>query len=222
MKVKESGEKIAVFIFCTIIVILILPCLILWMLWKIICCPVNYAIFKRSKYQKDHPQKFNFLSPPHPDSRIYGRIAESGLPIDYLTCPEDDALPGYFLYKDVLLLFNSPFFFDSEKKQWLFYPHNEEDDEDDDAEESTDDCLPPCEASAYCLEDIRARIPDREFNSVAYFYDSKNVKRLYGKEALEIMKRTDGITIYDKETLTPELKKLITQQDADDNKHERN
>lgn len=195
--------------------IIILSCLIL-LLYQILYTPIGYYKFKNSLYQKDFPCKFKWLDTPHKDNKVYTIIKENDLPIEYIKFYEDYDMPGYFLYKDVLLDFSEPFFFDKKKGLWLFWQESQalfgqDDDEplEPDEEDNTDDCLTVEEAKELCIEEFKRNIPARICNHVVFFYCAKKAKDYYGEDALNTMQNSDKFILYEKEDLEKVIKEYI-------------
>ena len=218
MKIKYRISEGIVCVIFTVVLLLMIPLLLLWLLWELIYTPVGYIKFKRSLHQKDFPRKYQWMRRPHVDNDVYTVIKEHGLPIAYFKCPEDDELPGYFLYQDMFFCFSEPFFFDKQRELWLFWPHSrDENDEeheepfDSDEAENTEDCLTVEQTKAYCIEELRARIPDCICNDVVFFYQSKATEKLYGAAAVEQMRAMEGFVLYKKGELQEALTAYIEQ-----------
>lgn len=216
MKFRERVSEIFLTIFCIVILIIALPFVLLWLLWELIYTPIGYMKFKKSRYQKDFPQKYKWLRTPHTDNEVYTIVKENDLPIDYLKFYEDYELPGYFLYKDILLVFSEPFFFDEKKELWLFWPNNQDDTDEEneevlesDEEENTDDCLTVEATEQYFIEQFKQNISDRTCNKVIFFYQIKKTEKLYGVGAVEIMRNTDGFILYEKGKLKQAIMEYI-------------
>lgn len=219
MKLKEWIANFTVMMVVGVICSILLPFLLLWLLWQILYTPIGYMKFKASRYQKDFPQKYKWLRTPHVDNEMYTIVRENHLPIDYFKYEEDYELPGYFLYKETLLIFCEPFFFDEKKGLWLFCPNNteeseeeiEETEEDVDADEveNTDDCLTVEETKEYHIEEFKRNIPDRACNRVVFFYQIHGTEKLYGADALQKLMETDGFVLYEKGKKTEAVTEYI-------------
>ncbi|MBE6531817.1 MAG: hypothetical protein E7679_07030 [Ruminococcaceae bacterium] len=217
MKIKESirekSASIGAFLIVSVVFIIILPFLLGYFLYKLISTPFDYAKYKRSRYQQDFPHKYSWLATPHIDNKVYTIIKENNLPIEYIKWREEYDLNGYFLYKDILLVFEEPFFFDKKRGLWLIWPGNGCDEESEDIDEedyeNTDDCLTVDEAKKYILERFREDVPGLECNRVVLFYSRKNVENHYEQGGLEKMRELDDFIIYDKGELTDAIKKIV-------------
>ena len=206
MKIKD-GEDIIIFI---LILIIILPIAFLYLLFKFFATPFDYIKYKRSRYQKDFPHKYSWLSEPHFDNEAYTAIKENELPVEYIKWSEEYNLGGYFVYKDILLDFTEPFFFDEEKKLF-FYSLEENETENDEAEDDDngDKRLTLEETKELILGQFRDDVPGRECNRIVFFYSRKIAKRDYNEEGLEIMRTLDDFIIYENGELAKAIEDFI-------------
>ncbi len=214
MKLKDSVEKCLAYMILAVLFFLLLPIILIYFVFKLIMTPVDYIKYKKSRYQRDFPRRYTWLSNPHVDNEPYTAIKENNLPIEYIKWRKEYDLNGYFVYKDVLLVFEEPFFFDKERGLWLVWPGNASDEaseEEIDGEEDgdTEDCLTDQEAKKYILERFREDIPSRECNRVLLFYSCKNVEKNYGNDALEKMRRLEDFIIYEKGELADAIKRVV-------------
>lgn len=213
MKLKDGIEKCLAYMIFTVLLILLLPVILIYFLFKLVMTPVDYIKYKKSRYQRDFPLRYTWLSNPHADNEPYTAIKENNLPIEYIKWRKEYDLNGYFIYKDILLVFEEPFFFDKKRGLWLIWPGDTsgeaaeeiggEDDED------TDDCLTGYEAKKYITERFREDIPSRECNRVVLFYSRKNVEKNYGNDGLEKMRELEDFIIYEKGELADAIKKVV-------------
>ena len=219
MKLKDVSKNNGSTVFACVLIIVFLPLCLLLLVGAILYTPIDYIKFKRSAYQKDFPRKYKWLCGRHVDNKVYSIIKENNLPISYLRFYEDYELSGDFLYKDTVLNFSQPFFFDEKKEEWLFWPHNKdenevEDDEDDEVEDNTDDCLSEEESRKYILEQFNERYPDIVCTKIAFFYEDKYVKGVYGKLALEKMNQNNAFIVFQKGKLKETIQNYISKTDV--------
>ena len=211
--IKEKSATIGTFLVFSVVFIIILPFLLVYFLYKLISTPFDYAKYKRSHYQKDFPHKYSWLAIPHIDNEVYTAIKENNLPIEYIKWREEYDLNGYFLYKDILLVFEEPFFFDKKKGMWLIWPGTSCDEESEDIDyedyENTDDCLTVDEAKKYIIERFREDVPGRECNRVVLFYSRKNVENNYEEGGLEKMRELEDFIIYENGEFAEAIKKVV-------------
>lgn len=212
MKIKKS-ENIIIFIF---IIIIVLPITLIYLLFKLLATPFDYIRYKRSRYQRDFPHKYSWLSEPHFDNAAYTAIQENNLPVEYIKWSEDYNFCGYFVYKDILLDFTEPFFFDEEGKIFLRLPDENESEEttDDETseEENSDKCLTVEETKELILDGFRNSVPERECHRIVFFYSRKDVLRDYKEEGLNTMHELDDFIIYEKGELAQVIKAFISEQ----------
>ncbi len=213
MKIKDNIEKIFADLVLSVLFIIVLPFILIYFIFKFIMTPIDYIKYKRSRYQQDFPHKYSWLATPHTDNEVYTVIKKNNLPIEYIKWREEYDLNGYFIYKDILLVFVEPFFFDEERGLWLIWPENsfeeESEDIDDEDYENTDDCLTVDEAKKYIIERFREDISGRECNRVVFFYSRKNIENNYEEGGLEKMRELDDFIIYEKGELAEAIKKLV-------------
>lgn len=220
MKIKDCIKAFFCYLMaCLVILVILLPVLLVWFLFKILATPFEYIKFKRSRYQRDFPQKYKWLSEPHIDNKFYTAVKENDLPIEYIKWEEEYSSSGYFLYKDTLLEFHEPLFFDKKRGLWLFWPHeNAVEDMREDGEQNedidydnTDDCLTVEEAKEYFLEQFRNNVAGRACNRVVFFYARENVKKQYGNAALDAMRELEDFVIYEKNAPGKVLRQYVTK-----------
>lgn len=209
MKIKK-GENIIIFIF---IIIIVLPIALIYLLFKLLATPFDYIKYKRSRYQRDFPHKYSWLSEPHRDNAPYTAIKENELPVEYIKWSEDYNLCGYFVYKDILLDFTEPFFFDEEGKIFLWLPDengSEETSDDETSEvENKDKSLTVEETKELILDGFRNSVSGRECHRIVFFYSRKDVLRNYKEEGLNAMCELDDFIIYEKGELAKAIKDFI-------------
>lgn len=218
MKLKHKIEHGFILLLCSAVAILVTPILLLWLIFELLATPFKYIQYRRSRYQQDFPAKCDWPIIPHSDSDIYAFIKERDLPIEYFKWSEQYDFKGYFLYKDILLNFEEPFFFDNEKKLWFGGPGSEYDksiyEEDTDESDSDndvdngDDCLTVEAVKENCLAGFRKNIPHRECNQVVFFYRRKEAE-YYGQGAVEKMQDLDDFIVYEKKQLKETILEFI-------------
>jgi len=217
MKIKDRigrfFEYFVSFLVLSVIFILFLPFLLLYFLYELLMTPFHYIKYKRSLYQQDFPHQYSWLATPHIDNKIYTAVKENNLPIEYIKWREEYDLNGYFVYQDILLVFEEPFFFDKKRGLWLIWPgkgcDEESEDIDDEEYENTDDCLSVDEAKTYILEKFCEDVPGRECNRVVLFYSRKNVENNYEAGGLEKMRELNDFIIYEKGELASAIKNFV-------------
>ena len=216
MKVKENISANLVLTFCILVFILFLPFLLLYLLFKILATPFDYIKYKRSCYQQDFPHKYKWADGIHADNTPYTAIKENNLPVEYIKWHEDYDMPGYFVHKDIMLIFHEPLFFDEEKGLWLWWPGESETDttaesdgnEEPIYEDNTDDCFSVEDLKEFLLDDFRNHISGRKCKKVVFFYSRKKVEKLW-KAGLKKMRELDDFVIYEKGQLAQAIQKII-------------
>ena len=214
MRLKERIGNFFSALLAWMLVIMMIPVMFLVLLWEIIYTPIGYIKFKNSRYQKDYPQKFTWLSKPHKDNEVYTIIKENELEIEYFKFRDDYEMPGFFLYKDTLLDFGEPFFYDDKKELWLCWLGDEaENVSDEDTEfmdeENTDDCMTVDAIREIMVDEFCKNYPDRECKKVIFFYQRKNVERNYGIGAVETMENLEDFVLYEKGDLANAIIKTM-------------
>lgn len=91
--------------------------------------PVDYIRYKRSIYYKTTHKKYSFFAGSGQHFEIYNEILENGLPIEYVSNPEeDDLLFGWFHLGNTLVIVNCfSFTLDKETGKWKCYADEEDD-----------------------------------------------------------------------------------------------
>ncbi len=212
---KEKLSAVAVAFIYTGLLLFLSPFILLEFLFKVLIMPYDYYKHKKNRYQKDFPKRYSWLKGPHPDSLPYGAIKAAELPIDYIKWSEAYDLQGYFVYKDILLVFHEPLFFDKTRGLWLWWqrPDDTEElvDEEDDDEESTEDCGSVEELREFLLNDFHDRIAGRVCHRVVFFYEKKRLKKSYESGALKAMQALDDFVIYEKGSLSEAVKTFVEE-----------
>ncbi len=228
MKLKNLLENVGGFLLFVLALLILFPLMLLVLLGALLCTPFDYIQFKRSRYRRDFPSKYRWLSGEHADGRVYAIVKEANLPIDYLR-PEsfDPEFHGYFLCGDTLLNFSHPLFFEEKSGRWLLWAgkpdddggeengdtdNNETADADEDDEVNYDDCLEFSDAGAFCAEQFCEYFPQRACNRAVFFYEREATKQEYGAAALEILEHTDGFVVYSKKHLRDAIADFTNQR----------
>lgn len=220
---KDRIGKAVLYVGLAFVVILCIPLMLLYLLFKLLATPFDYAKYKRSRYQKDFPHKYAWLRDPHIDNEPYTAIKENDFPVEYIKWSDDYDFAGYFVYKDVLLDFTEPFFFDEEQKLFLCLPEDKEaeevsyNDEGEDAAcksadgkgDGNDARLTVEGVKELIFDGFRVSVPNRECNKIVFFYSHRNAKRNFGEEGLNVMRGLDGFIIYEKGELAKAIKEFI-------------
>lgn len=211
--IAEKAATVGTFLVFGVVFLLVLPFLLLYFLYKLVTTPFDYFKYKRSLYQRDFPHRYAWLATPHMDNEAYTVIKENRLPVEYIKWRQEYDLNGYFIYKDILLVFTEPFFFDRKRGLWLIWPANTSDESAEDVEdedyENTEDCLTVDEAKAYIIEQFCEDVPGRVCNRVVFFYSRKNLETVYEEGGLESMRALDDFIIYEKGMLADAIKHVI-------------
>lgn len=228
MKFVERIKDVEDWVIVVLLLFVFLPICILFLLYKLIMTPIDYLRYKRSLYQKDFPHKYTWLAEPHMDNKPYTAIKENNLPVEYIKSSEDYNLPGYFIYRDLLLVFSNPLFFDKKRGEWLFWPHAADaeemsgyDEDEDEAKneeidyDDTSDCVQVKEACEFILEDFKEHLPERICNKVVFFYSKEKIKKTYGKAALEAAYAIPEFVVYEKKKLGESILGVINGYGSD-------
>ena len=182
---------------------------------KLLMQPFYYIKFKRSPYQQDFPCKYQWPGELHVDHMPYAVIKENGLPVEYIKPAGEYARSGYFVYKDMILVFCEPFFFDEDKKAWLFWPgkgETESGEEPEETEDDTADCVTVEEGKNWILKQFHSEVPERTCSRVIVFYRRKKTEDIYGTHAVEQMRRMEDTVLYEKGKLAEAVKDLTERE----------
>lgn len=210
---KEKLSEAAVIFIVVGVLLFLSPFILLSFLFKVFITPYDYYQHKKNRYQKDFPKRYRWMSAPHPDSVPYGAIKAAGLPIDYIKWSEAYELLGYFVYKDILLIFHEPLFFDKTRGLWLWWQRSEDEeepvDDGDEDDESTEDCGSVEELREFLLQELHDRTAGKTCRRVVFFYEKKRLKKHYESGALEAMQALDDFVIYEKDSLAEAIGTLV-------------
>ena len=213
MKIKNTLKYLAAIPVVILVLVILIPIGALYFLYKILTVPFSYIRHKKSLYQKDFPCRYSLWRYPHHDEKVYTVIKKIGLPIDYIKSPKQYEMPGYFVYKDILLDFNEPFFYDPERGLWLTELENasEEEQPSDKEIENTEDCLTVDEGKKRSLEEFHRDVPDYACNRVVMFYLKGHVERGYNKGGLERMRSLGDFVVYEKGELDTAIQNFVKE-----------
>ena len=212
MKTKEKiGDK-AINALMFIFVIILLPFVILYLIYKLLTIPFDYARYKKSLYQRDFPHKYTWLREPHSDNEAYTAIKENNLPVEYIKWSEEYDRRGYFVYRDILLDFTEPFFFDEEDKHFVYCVENDEPVEVIETEDTEngggDECLTVEEAKAFLLNKFGNDVPGRECTGIVFFYSRRGAESAtnFNDEGMMRLHELDNVILYEKGELAKAIK----------------
>ena len=203
---KAEGVLLAVF------VILLLPFIFLYLLYKLLATPFDYARYKRSRYQQDFPHRYTWLDVPHRDNEPYTAIKENNLPVSYIKWSDAYELSGYFVYKDILLDFTEPFFLDEDGLYSVWNKYETYISEDGTVDEDEGDVrLTIEETKGRILNDFHQCVPEQVCNRVVFFFSHKNIERFCTEKGSDIFRETDGFIVYEKGGLSQAIKDFTDQ-----------
>lgn len=215
MTFRDRIEEICTYLIIGVSTIIALPFLLLFLFYKLLITPYDYIKYKNSRYQKDYPKKYSWLSTPHMDNEAYTAIKENAFPVEYIKWSEEYDLSGYFIYKDTLLVFDEPLFFDKKKGIYLCWIRDEEEEQQEENEEenidedNTDDCLTVEETIKHILEEFHNNVSGYMCNRVVFFYKQENVEGNYEEGGLEKMLALDDFVVYEKGKLAKAIRDYI-------------
>ncbi|MBR3878534.1 MAG: hypothetical protein IKJ24_00285 [Clostridia bacterium] len=217
MKTKETFGDKAINALIFIFFIILLPFVILYLIYKLLTIPFDYARYKKSLYQRDFPHKYTWLREPHVDNEVYTAIKDNNLPVDYIKQSEEYDRRGYFVYKDILLDFGDPFFFDEEEKQFFYCVENDEPvpvevTEGEDAENSDcDQRLTVEEAKAFLLNKFSDDVEGRECRRIVFFCSRRDAELSlsYEEDGMNAFRELDDVILYEKGGLAKAIKDFI-------------
>ena len=182
--------------------------------FKLVIFPYDYFRCKRSAFEKDFPHKFSFMDSLHVDNSVYSIVKQDSLPIEYLKNQKEYQLPGYFVYKKILLVFDMQFFFD--ESLGIFWDFDKKDDhkdhsmdiEDEDYDSENEDTTVDG-TKAFILEAFQKDHQEYQCDKVKFFYSKADIKRCYPDSSIENMLRHDDFVIYEKGTLREAIKRFV-------------
>ena len=99
---NKSAKKVSV-IPC-LLMIIFLPFILLYLIGTLLFVPIDYIIFKRSRYHRDFGGSYSFLSGAHPDNYLYTLIKEENIPILYAKADNEYVSRGFFICKKTIIL----------------------------------------------------------------------------------------------------------------------
>ena len=202
MKIKNILKYLAEIPVVILVLLVLVPLGVLYFLYKILTMPFSYIRHKRSLYQKDFPCRYSLWRYPHHDEKVYTVIKKNDLPIAYIKGQkeyEQYEMPGYFVYKDILLDFNEPFFFDPERGLWLTELENQVGPLEKEAEKAK-------RGLAIYEEKKRADVSLWLFDTQKIKTDLQNADNAYRLAAAEYDRLKEHIETLEKQLLVQEQK----------------
>ena len=169
-----------------------------------IVSPFKNRKHTHSRYHQDFPDKRALWCGPHVDHAPYNVIKDNQLPIEYVKQPKDDA--GYFIYKDILLVFNEPLTFCPALNLWLFF-ENEYDAANavlNDSVEMGDFMSEPLvleEAKIYLLQQFCEKFSEHKCEKIVFFYEKESEK--------DVPQNSEDFVVYEKDGLGQAIKEFI-------------
>ena len=217
MKFKDSFGSQMLAALCLFAVLLVgLPLLLLFLLFKLLCAPIDYIRYKRSRYQRDFPHPYEWLREPHADNEVYTAIRENGLPVAYIKHDGEYYAGGFFVYRDALLVFSEPFYYDAEDGQWYFVSAVDGAEEMGDEENESEKAptrFTPQEARRVFLEELRAHTSGYECRDVIFFYRRDSAIAPSGEESLKALRALDFIVLYERRELARAIETFIEKRE---------
>ena len=193
-----------------LLLILLIPFLMLYCVFKLLWMPVTYIKTRRSAYHQDFPCKFPALGELHTDSKPYEVIKKNNLPVAYVKNQGDYSLCGYFIYKDALLCFHEPLICDAKKGIWYSWMKA---DKDPGAtkrnEEYAADCLTVEAVAEDLLQELEAAHTQYTCNRVVFFFARKSAEGSYTQSSADAMRRLDNFVIYEKRELAKAIREFV-------------
>ncbi len=185
-----------------LIILLFSPLLLFIFLCVAIYTPFNYIQFKTSRYHKDFGGKFSFTRfGVHWDNKYYTIIKKNNLPIEYLKFDESYESLGRFVYRNSLLIFDSPLWYNEERSEWVSEDYDNEDNEAIFTLEET---------KQEYLKFFHEKFPERKCNDVVFFMEKKSFKKHSSKATLRSAKEIDCFVVYEGK-LVDTLKKFVNE-----------
>ncbi len=206
MKFKEQLKTAGI----CFLLILAVPFLLAFLIFKLIWSPVTYIKYKHSRYQQDFPCRFSWLWDKHIDSEAYAVIKENDLPVAYIKHCGEYGRGGFFVYKDALLCFSEPVIHDAQKGILYSWIESDKDtDLSENDEENADDDLNVDAVAACMLQDLQNERTEHTCGRVVFFFSRQSVEAGYTEGSLEKMRRVDDFVIYEKGGLAKTIRAFI-------------
>lgn len=189
---NKSAKKVSV-VPC-LLMIIFLPFILLYLLFTLLFVPIDYLIFKRSRYHRDFGGSYSFLSGAHPDNALYTLVKEHSLPILYAKGGCAYEAEGFFFYRKLLIAAHADLFFKDGK--WLVH--------------TADADMPLDEATGGMLS-AAAMLPGVKCERVLFLLRERTARRA-GEAALAAAHADGRIATYKKSTLKGTLDEIIAKE----------
>lgn len=177
-----------------ILMIIFLPFILVYLLLSLLFVPIDYVIFKTSKYHRDFGGKYTFLSGAHPDNSLYTLIKSHKTPVIYAKCDKAYASHGFFFTRDALIEVRDLLFYDRESGAWM-------------GALPTTDGAKPCsidELSAELSCAFTKATGGMKRDEVIFLLSKRSAKGC-GKAALDSALADKRMLVYTKKTLLPSI-----------------
>lgn len=181
-----------------LLMIILSPLILLYFLGTLLFLPVDYLIFRLSRYRRDFAGKYHFLSGAHRDNRIYTRVKKNGIPIVYAkgTCAYEAR--GVFFTREAVIRDLRDALSYSPEDGWLVCGEPDEEGK-----------IP-----SYTLADERARaaaecraITGLSRERCVLLVPERQAGR-YGEEALALLRAEADVVPYTRKNLTKKLEEI--------------
>lgn len=193
-----------------LLLVLLIPVLLVYLIFKLLWMPVAYIKVKRSLYHKVFPHKFSMFEGLHVDSEPYAVIVENDLPVEYVKYSGYYQHPGYFIYKDTLLCFSEPMICDADKGIWYSWMDAEIDPGARKRNEKyAAECMTVEAAAEDLLQGLKEEHTEHTCNRVAFFFARKSVEGGYTQGSADAMRRLDNFVVYEKGELAKAIREFI-------------
>ena len=195
--IKQGEKAKAVSPLPCILMIIFLPFILVYLALSLLFVPIDYLIFKTSKYHRDFGGKYSFLSGAHPDNTLYTLIKAHKTPVIYAKCDKTYSSHGFFFTRDALIEARDLLFFDKESGEWM-------------GALPTTDGAKPCsieELSSELGAAFTKATGGMKRERVIFLLRRRAAKR-GGGSALEKALSDERITVYTKSALLPSLTAL--------------
>lgn len=203
--IKDAGAKKTPAWPC-ILIIIFLPFILLFIIGAFLFMPIDYLIFKRSRYHRDFGGKYKFLAGAHFDNRLYTIIKKEKLPVLYAkgSCSYDSM--GYFFTgKTLITMRNFPVF---DKKTETWYANDIKQTAQYNAEPTP---INLAEMEEKYLREFSSAVPGVSCDKVIFLIEKKRAQRKYGKAAIEAAKNYPMLAVYEKRKLKCAVLDIINE-----------
>lgn len=180
-----------------ILMIIFLPFILVYFILSLLFVPIDYVIFKRSRYHRDFGGRYSFLSGAHPDNPLYTLIKRHKTPVIYAKCDKTYSSHGFFFTRDAIIEARELLLYDRESGVWM-------------GAEPTADGAKICtidELSETVRSHFTVATGGMKRERVIYLLPMRSAKR-HGAAALESALADERILVYTKKTLAASLKAL--------------